>query len=246
MNKLFNKTALVTGGSEGIGFAIAQSFAVNGANVIITGRDQTKLNLARQQINGKIETIQSDASNLKEIDLLFQQIKQKFLHLDCIVLNAGTVIKASITETTEAIFDQQIDLNFKGVFFTAQKSIPFLNNKASIIFISSAAAILGIPHISVYSATKAAEISLAQSFAAELAPQGIRSNVISPGTIDTPLARKHNAESIKEVAMRVPLEHRLGQVNEIANAALYLASDDSSYMTGQNLIIDGGISSIFV
>lgn len=244
MNKLKDKVALITGGSSGIGMATAQLFAQEGAKVIITGRDQEKLDQASKAIHADALAIQSDVSDIEAINDLFVALTNKGITLDILFLNAGDAASNQLGQTSESFFDYYFNLNVKGPFFMVQKSLPLLNNSGSIVFNASAAGILGVENLSVYSATKAAVINFARTMAAELRHRKIRVNALSPGNVDTPLSRRHNAGRYEQVRQNIPLEQRFGTVEELAKAALFLACADSSYITGQNLVVDGGLSAL--
>lgn len=247
MSKLDGKVALVTGGSKGIGFAVAKAYASEGASLIITGRNLDDLEMASKEIGkinfGRILAIQSDSGKLSDIISLFQQISKKHKKIDILFINAGISEAAPIANVTEEMFDNHNNINYKGAFFTVKEGLPFLTRQASIIFVASAAATLGISDLSVYSATKAALVSLTKTLAAELVTQDIRVNSISPGYIKTPLGMRKNRDHYQEICDSIPLENRFGTVEEIAKVAIFLACD-ATYMTGENLIIDGGLSSI--
>jgi len=242
MNILQNKTVLITGGSQGIGLAAAKLFIDEGAVVIITGRDLEKLNHAREYLGKNAICVQSDTANLNDITTLFNQIGKMNLKLDALFINAGIAEGGALSTLTEKQFDDQININYKGALFTVKASLNYLNNNASIIFNASIAGMTGIENLSIYSSTKAALINLSQALAIELANKGIRVNAISPGYIRTPLGEKNNRENYNKICETIPLGSRFGEAEEIAKAALFLASDMSSYITGINLIVDGGLS----
>lgn len=241
---LENKVALVTGGSKGIGLATAQLFAKEGASIIITGRNQEDLLAARDLIQGDVLAIQSDTSSMQDVQILFEQIKNRYQKIDPLFINAGMAEGGEIGTVTEDTFDRHINTNFKGAFFTAQESLPYLNSKASIIFVASVAATMGIQGLSIYSSTKAALVSLSKTLAADLAPRSIRVNTISPGYIATPLGMRNNKEKYDEICQTIPFEHRFGTAEEVAQVALFLASEMASYVTATDLVVDGGLSSI--
>lgn len=244
MLKLAGKTALITGGSKGIGFATARLFAREGAKVIITGRNTDDLKKAADKISGDVTYIRSDTAITSDIRTLFYEIEKKIAKLDIVFINAGIAEGGHIEGVSEESFDKQIDINFRGAFFTVKNAIPYLTKNSSIIFVSSVAAGMGIENLSVYTATKAALVSLARSLAADLVSKSIRVNSISPGYIWTPLGKKNNKDNYDVICKSIPLEQRFGTADEIAQVGLFLASDMSSYMTGQDLIVDGGLSTI--
>lgn len=247
--KLKNKIALITGGSAGIGLATAKQFVAEGAKVIITGRNLTNLNKAVAEIGKDATGIQADSANLADLDRLYKTIQEQFGKIDILVANAAVYVLAPLASFTEEMFDQQSNVNFKGTFFTVQKALSHLRDGGSVILLSSIANGKGIPNHASYSATKAAIRSLGRSFAAELLDRKIRVNVLSPGPIDTDVfaqvtATKEEADAFKaNMAAFTPIK-RIGKAEEIAAGALYLASDDSAYMLGAELLIDGGVLSL--
>ena len=251
MKKLEGKVAVVTGGNSGIGLAVAQEFSRQGARVAVFGRNRETLSEAEKSIKGEVLAVQGDVQRLEDIDKLFTQIKERFGKIDSLVVNAGVIHFGPVTEVDEKAFDFQTNVNFKGAFFTIQKALPLLQDGGTIILISSVAGIKGFAGASVYSATKAALRSLARTLTAELAPRRIRVNVLSPGPIDTPIYdRPDNGipeseiENMKtQFGSMVPFG-RMGSSDEMANVALFLASDDSSYVTGVDLAADGGMAQV--
>lgn len=242
---LTSKKALVTGGSQGIGQAIAQRFIEEGAQVAIVGRSLEKLQATQQKMGKNLFPFAADVSQIKELDHLYQECHQKIGKLDILVANAGISQTTPLASTTEEEFDRLIATNVKGVFFTVQRALPYLNEGASIILISSLAGKQGVKNFSVYAATKAAVISLACSFAAELTEQKIRVNSISPGVIHTPILDEIGLteEALQKWFKSIPLRC-LGEPCEVANAALFLASDQSRYITATDIAVDGGVSGI--
>jgi len=245
MGKLDGKVAVITGGSDGIGLATAQLFSQEGATVVITGRDQSRLDSAGQHSGGKIDRVRSDISVMADIEHLCTYVKTHYGHVDILFANAGGGRPGLFTQITEEDFDFTVTTNFKGTFFTVQKLIPLMNRGSSVILTTSTLNQQGQPYVSVYSATKAAIRSLARSLAAELSDSGIRINALSPGLIDTDQARKvgMSEEMIEQsnahLHTLIPM-HRSGTADEIARGALFLASGDSSYITGSELCVDGG------
>ncbi len=243
--KLKNKVAVITGGNSGIGLGVAKLFASEGAKVVITGRNAETLDAAVKELGSNAFGVVSNVSNIYSFESLYQQVENRFGKIDILVANAGIVLFKSLEEVTEEIFDEITGINYKGVFFTVQKALPFLNNGASIIVTSSTVADKGIAGGSVYVSSKAAERALVRVFAAELAVKKIRVNALSPGSVDTDIFLK--AGMSQEVsdnmsaffAGAVALK-RTASVEEMAKGFLFLASDDSSYMTGADLTIDGG------
>lgn len=247
MNRLKGKTVLITGGTSGIGLATAKLFRDEGAQLIITGRNPERLAAAQQELGNETMAIRSEAGNLAEIDALMEQIKNRFGKLDVLFANAA-VAKAAPTElVSEAQFDEIMGANFKGAFFTIQKALPLFSGNASIIITTSITNRLGSPNFSIYGASKAALRSLVKSLSLEFIGRGIRVNAISPGPIATPMFDSFGippdaVHAIKgEIERKSPIK-RFGTPDEIAKAALFLASDDSSYMVGEEIIVDGGMS----
>ncbi len=241
---LSGKIALILGGSQGIGFETAKLFAEQGATVIITGRTLSYLEEAQCSIQGDITTVQSDMSVKEDRDALFAMIKERYGKINIAFINAGIAEGSPLDFVTEDVFDRHIAVNYKGAYFCAQQSARLMQQQDSIIFTSSAAAVMGIQNLSVYSSTKAAIVNLTKTLAADLVEQGIRVNAISPGYIETPLGMKNNKKHYDEICKTIPLEHRFGTPREIANTALFLASELSSYITGENIVVDGGYSQI--
>lgn len=249
MNRFQNKTALVTGGSSGIGFGSAKAFAAEGARVIITGRDTTALEQARAQLGSDAIAICNDAGAPGAAKELAAAIAEKGVKLDAVFLNAGIAKFASLAEVTEAFWDESFNVNVKGVFFQIQALSPLLNAGASIIINGSINAHIGMPNTAVYAASKAAVISLAKTMSAELLPQGARVNVVSPGPIQTPLYGKLGMDAAalestaKAIQAQIPLG-RFGTPAELASTVLHLAATESAYIIGTEIIIDGGMSQL--
>ena len=249
MGKLEGKVAVITGGNSGIGLATAKEFKEEGARVVITGRDQQTLDDAVREIGGDVLAVRSDTSSLTEIDKLFATVKEKFGHIDVLFVNAGVGKFAPVEDVTEELFDSIMDINFKGAYFTIQKALPFLNDNASIVLTTSIVAHIGMLNSSVYSASKAALLTLARTLSAELVGRGIRVNAVSPGPITTPIFNRTGMppEALEETRNglkdQVPIK-RFGRPEEIAKAALFLASSDSSFLLGTEIIADGGMSQL--
>jgi len=239
MKSFQDKVVVITGGNSGIGKSIAELFYNHGAKVVIVGRDSAKLDALKAQFSGNITAIQADVSLLADLDKLYQQVKATHGKIDCLVVNAGIAGGELIEEVNEHHFDEIMNTNLKGAYFTVQKAVPLLNNNASVILISSMACHGGWKGLSVYSAAKAAISVLAQSFSADLIDRGIRVNSISPGFTDTPIFKDRS--TIPKTSELVPLK-RFATPEEIAQAALFLASN--AYIVGVDLLIDGGVSSI--
>ena len=246
MSNLKNKVAVVTGGSSGIGLATAQQFIADGAQVVITGRNQEALDAAVAELGDRATGIRSDVASLEDLDRLFAQVQEQFGRVDVLFANAGIAPFVPFEAVTEEHFDNLFNINVRCLFFTVQKALPLLSEGASIILNASFAAQSGLPNTSIYSATKAAVRSLGRTLAAELSPRGIRVNVVSPGLIETPLVGKlglsqAEIEALAEqVVQQTPLG-RPGKPHEIATTVAFLASDEASYFTGADLVADGGM-----
>lgn len=247
--KLKNKIALITGGNSGIGLATAKLFQQEGAKVIITGRRKEVVDKSVEEIGHGAVGFASDTSNLQDIDHLYRTVKEMYGRIDVLYLNAGIAKFEPMEIVTEERFDELSNTNFKGLFFNVQKAVPLMANGGSIIITTSAAGQIGSPNMSVYGATKAAARSLARTLSGDLLPRGIRVNGISPGPIDTPIMEKvgiplEALEGAKQsFAAENPMK-RIGTADEIAKAALFLASDDSSYIAGVDLAVDGGLTQL--
>lgn len=247
MGRLDGKTVLITGGTSGIGLAAARLFRDEGAQLVITGRDREKLAAVQEELGSEALVIRSEAGSLGEITSLMEQVKNRFSQLDVLFLNAGVATAAPVEHVSEALFDDIMEINFKGVFFTIQKALPLLGGNASIIVTTSITNQLGSPNFSVYGASKAALRSLVKSLSLELIERGIRVNAISPGPISTPIFDRFGVppdavQFIKgEIERKSPIK-RFGTPDEIAKTALFLASDDSAYLVGEEIVVDGGMS----
>ena len=249
MGKLEGKIALITGGNSGIGLATAKQFVHEGAYVFITGRREQELAAAVKEIGRNVTGVQGDVSNLGDLDRLFAQITREKGTLDMVFANAGGAQFAPLGKITEEHYDSVFNSNVKGLLFTVQKALPLLPDGASIILNASIAGSKGLATYSVYSATKAAVRSFARTWTTDLKDRRIRVNAVSPGSIDTPAARDLLASSEvgekrkKMIADSVPLG-RFGTPNETAKAVVFLACDDSSYVTGTELFVDGGFAQV--
>lgn len=248
MQKLEGKTALVTGGNSGIGLATAKAFKEQGARVIITARSPETYKKAKAEYGTHFDVVQTDVSKLEDLDRLYAHIKTTYGGLDIVFANAGIANFIPTTEVTSENFDAQFNTNVKGLYFTVAKAIPLLRKGSSVVLNASVVATKGSAGGSVYAATKAAVRSLARSWTAEFPVEQIRFNVISPGPIETPIFDRSMTDEqktgfIKSITEKVPAK-RMGQVEEIANAVLFLASNDSTYFAGADLVADGGYGQI--
>jgi len=249
MDKLEGKISLITGGNSGIGLATAKQFVNEGAYVFITGRRETELAAAVKEIGRNVSGVKGDVSNLADLDRLFGQIRKEKGKLDVVFANAGVAKYAPVGKITEQFYDSIFSINVKSLLFTVQKALPLLPDGASIILNASIVGSKGLSMNSVYSATKAAVRSFARTWTTDLKDRRIRVNAISPGPIDTPglsdlLASSEAGEQRKTmISTMVPLG-RLGTPDEIAKAVVFLASDDSSYITGIELFVDGGFAQV--
>jgi NAD(P)-dependent dehydrogenase (short-subunit alcohol dehydrogenase family) len=249
MPSLSGKVAVITGGNSGIGLATAKRFVAEGAYFFITGRRHGELNKATAEIGSNVTAVQGDVCNLEDLDRLYQEVKAKKGKIDILFANAGIVEAVETPAATPEHFDRTFNTNARGAYFTVQKALPLLNDGASIILNGSGAWQKGIPIYSTYSATKAALRSYVRTWTAEFANRGIRANVISPGPVETPIIEKQfptkeAADALRErFEARIPLG-RLGRAEEIASAALFLASDESSFISGIDLPVDGGLVAV--
>jgi NAD(P)-dependent dehydrogenase (short-subunit alcohol dehydrogenase family) len=249
MARLTGKVAVVTGGNSGIGLATAQLFREEGAKVAISGRDQKTLDEAVKKIGGDVLAVRADVSKLGDLDKFYKAVAQKFGKIDIIFANAGIAKFVPFADSTEALFDETFDINVKGVYFTIQKALPLLNDGASIIINSSVVNETGAAAASIYAATKAAVRSFARTLTTELVDRGIRVNVVSPGPITTPifgrtgLPQEAVDEFARDIKTKVPMK-RFGKPEEVADAVLFLASGASSYITGVDINVDGGLGQV--
>ena len=249
MTKLEGKVAVITGGNSGIGLATAQRFAAEGAHVFITGRRQSELDVAVRQIGKNVTGVQGDVSKLPDLDRLYATVKQQQGRIDILFANAGGGELAALGAISEEHFDKAFNVNVKGLLFTVQKALPLFQDGGSIILNASITASRGMEAFSVYSATKAAVRSFARCWTVDLKARKIRVNAISPGPIDTPgygnlgLSVEQMKQYKTNVVAGVPMG-RMGSPDEIAKAVVFLASDDSSYITGIELFVDGGMAQI--
>lgn len=249
MSRFNGKVAVITGGNSGIGLATAKELIASGAKVVIAGRDQKTLDEAVQTLGENALGIKTDVTSANDLKSLFERANERFGKVDVLFVNAGIAKFAPLEESDEALFDEIVNINFKGSYFTVKYSLPFLNDGASIIFTTTVAAKVGMAGASIYAASKSAIHSLVRIFAAELVGRGIRVNSVSPGPIETPIFDRlgmpadAKADAKAGMAAGVPMK-RLGTAAEVAHAVAFLASAESSYITGVDLDVDGGMGQI--
>jgi len=241
--KLEGKTAVITGGNSGIGLAIAQRFVEEGAHVFITGRRRAQLDEAVALIGGRVEAVQGDVTRADDLNRLFDTVKAKAGRLDILVTSSGVSEFSTLESTTEEHFDKAFDVNVRGMVFTVKRAVQYMASGSTIVLVGSIAGSIGNPGYGTYSATKAAVRSYARTWTSELAGRGIRVNTLSPGPIDTPMFDAVSDEVRLSLTNRIPL-NRMGLPEEVATAALFLASADSSFVAGAELCIDGGMTQV--
>jgi NAD(P)-dependent dehydrogenase (short-subunit alcohol dehydrogenase family) len=252
MSKLQHKVAVVTGGNSGIGFGIAEAFQREGAVGTITGRNQQTLDQSVQALGTGFIGIPGDVTKMADLERIFQETFERFGKIDALVVNAGGVVDGSpmgaIMDVTEGSYDGYMDLNLKSAYFTVQKALPYLNEGASVILIGSSAAHRAAPGMAIYAAAKAAVISLAKGLSLDLLERKIRVNTLSPGSIDTPvfdkLVPQEQLQQVKQVWIDLIPVGRMGLPSEMGKAAVFLASDDSSFIVGTEILADGGMTNI--
>jgi len=246
MSSLAGKTAVISGGTTGIGLAIAQRFVAEGAHVVIFGRRQAQLDEAVKRIGGQVTAIQADAANLDDLHRVASVVRSEGRTVDIVVSNAGFTEQAPIDTLTPEHFDKAFNLMARGPVFLVQKMLPMMTGGGSIVLVSSAMHGMGIPGHTAYAATKAALRSYARTWAAEFKDRGIRVNSLSPGVTDTPIldSQTETREDLEKMYHAMVPLGRLAHADEIANAAVFLASDQSSYVTGSDLMADGGIGQV--
>lgn len=247
--KLENKIALVTGGNSGIGLATAQLYKEHGAQVIITARSAESYSKAKAELGATFDVVQTDVSNPAELDRLYAHIRKTYGGLDVLFANAGIAFFKPTAEVDPAFFDHQFGTNVRGLYFTVSKALPLLRAGSSVILNASVVATKGFPGASVYAATKAAVRSFARTWTAEIPVDQVRFNVLSPGPIETPIlarsgmAKKEVDDFLEGAKTTIPAK-RIGRPEEMANVALFLASQDSSYICGADIVADGGLGQI--
>jgi len=243
MGKLTGKTAVITGGNDGIGRATAQLFTEEGANVVIFARRQDKLDEVVAELGENALGVRGDVRNLADLENLFLKASERFGKIDIVVPNAGVARLLPIEQTTEEIFNESLDVNLKGGFFTVQKSLPYLNETAAVVFVSSIAHALGVPTHTIYTTAKAGIRVMTRTLGSELLPRGIRVNCVSPGCTNTNMLWTTEGFSEKilhdMIERDIPIK-RIGEPRDIANAILFLVSDDASFICGEDIIVDGG------
>jgi len=249
MGRMQGKVAVITGGNSGLGFATAKRYVEEGAYVFIFGRRQEELDKAVNEIGRNVTAVRGDVTNLADLDRLYAQVAADKGWIDVLMAGAGFVEHQRLGEITEAHYDKTFNLNARGLLFTVQKALPLIRNGGSIILIGSIASFMGFPAHTTYSGTKAAVRSFARTWTIELKDRGIRVNTMSPGPIDTPIIdsqapTKEGADRIRQNFINVIPLGRMGRAEEIANAALFLGSDESSFVAGIDLVVDGGMGAV--
>jgi NAD(P)-dependent dehydrogenase (short-subunit alcohol dehydrogenase family) len=243
------KVVVIVGGNSGIGLAAAKAFAAEGAHVVISGRNAATLHSAATEIGPAAIAVQSDIADLQQVGALMEEVQRRHGRIDVLFVNAGIGAFLPIEQVTERNWEEIMGVNLKGVFFTVQKALPMMKTGGSIVITSSIGGRMGIPTNSVYAASKAGVRALGRNFAAELVGRGIRVNVVSPGCVDTPIINRtpglppEAIPALREQMINNTPMHRLGEPEEIARAALFLASDEASFITGIDMLVDGGAAS---
>jgi NAD(P)-dependent dehydrogenase (short-subunit alcohol dehydrogenase family) len=245
MSRLDGKVALITGGTTGIGLATAQLFVQEGAKVAITGQNQERLDQASKTLGSEVLAILADTRSLTDLDTAFTQIKERWGKLDILFVNAGIAKFSLLLDVDASLIDEIMDINFKGALFAVQKAVPLMGKNTSIVFNTSINNQMGMPNSGIYAASKAALRSLVRVLAAELIERGIRVNAVSPGPITTPIYTKLGIPQTQveqfagKLQQVIPMK-RFGEVEEVAKAVLFLASNDASFVLGEELVVDGG------
>lgn len=245
--RIENKVAVITGGNSGIGKAIAERFYAEGAKVVVFGRNAETLAAMKSNLPS-ILTVQGDVTSTQDLQHLFQQTQDTFSKVDILVANSGVAERLHIRDINEEKFDWMVNINYRGLYFTVKYALDYLNPHASVILMASGSGQVTLANQSIYASTKAATIKLAQNIANDLAPEGIRVNSISPGYIKTPIFDGRIAKQpdyLEKIAATIPLRH-IGKPEDIANAALFLASDEAAYITGTDILVDGGLKATSV
>ncbi|NTX30234.1 glucose 1-dehydrogenase [Burkholderia pyrrocinia] len=249
MDRLLDRTAVITGGNSGIGLATARRFVAEGAHVFIVGRRQAELDRAAADIGRNVTAVRADVTQPDDLDRLYSLVRDTRGQIDVLFANSGAIEHRTLEQITPEHYDKTFDVNVRGLIFTVQKALPLLRDGSSVILTSSVAGVMGLPAHDTYSAAKAAVRSLARTWTVELKGRGIRVNAISPGAIDTPIIESQVTTPEEAAALRdrfaaaTPLG-RVGRPEELAAAALFLASDDSSYVAGIELFVDGGLAQV--
>jgi NAD(P)-dependent dehydrogenase (short-subunit alcohol dehydrogenase family) len=245
MSRFTNKVVVITGGTSGIGLAAARQFVKEGANVVVTGRNSRSVSDAQKELGAKGIAISADVTKSTDLDTLFKQVREKYGQIDVLYVNAGIAKLGSVAETTEEVFDEIVDANFRGAYFTVQKALPLMNDGGAIVFTTSWFDEAGVAGTSAVSASKAALRNLTRTLASELIDRNIRVNAVSPGVIETPLLGKLGlpeaaARELGNALLQQIPAKRFGKPEEVATAVAFLASDHASYITGVELAVDGG------
>jgi NAD(P)-dependent dehydrogenase (short-subunit alcohol dehydrogenase family) len=243
MSRLKDKVVVITGGGTGIGFAIAEKFVHEGAFVFITGRRQVELDKAVSRLGSNAEALAGDLTVSSDIDRLYEAVAAKKGRLDILIANSGSADSSHLPDINEGHFDGIFDLNVRGTLFSVQKALPLMKEGSAIVLVGSVAGVIGTPGYTAYNASKAAVRSFARTWTNELAKKGIRINTLSPGPVDTPMMQAASEDIRSSVISRIPLG-RMAKPEEVADAALFLASNESSYIAGIELFIDGGFAQV--
>lgn len=246
MTRFKDKVVVVTGGSDGIGLATAKAFAAEGAKVYVTGRRQERLDAAVSEIGGDTVGVQGDVGKLADLDRLYERIARDHGRVDVVFANAGISESATVDALDEEHFDRVFGTNIKGLVFSVQKALPLMTSGGAVVLAGSGAGSKGLPSLSIYSATKAAIRSFARTWTTDLKSRGIRVNVVSPGMIDTPAMQTYfqNNAGVEDAIKQMTPLGRIGQPEDVANAVLFLASNESSFVAGVELFVDGGVVAV--
>ena len=249
MDRLKNKTALITGGTTGIGLATAKLFRQEGAKVVITGQSRERLEKAADELGDGVLAVQADSRSIADTVQMINRVEESIGGLDILFANAGVTIPMPVKDVDDAHIDEQMGINFKGIFFAVQKALPIMRDGGSVVLTTSCLNDMGMPGMSIYAASKAAVRSLARSLSAELRDRQIRVNAVSPGPVETPIYSKLGMapddlqEMANQMIEKIPMR-RFGQPDEVAKAVLFLASDEASFVLGEELVVDGGWSEL--